>query len=302
MERSFVCPIQEKKMAYYEWRSTKQPAKEGSKPQVVVCVHGLSQNGHVFEFLAHGLVEDAEKRGTECHVYAVDLVGRGNSEWLDDRSLYNPGTYALHMIPFIEEIAKQHGLSSVNYVGTSLGGIIGMLICFMNKGHLFEKLILNDIGGFVPSKSLQRIGEYVGLDPRFKTFEEAEQYMKTIYSQCRDIPQEQFAHFTKYATKQIHKGADVEWALIYDPKISSGFKGVPPDIELWPQYESINVPTLLIHGTDSDILLQSTVEEMKGRGPGAKGLLQVYDVVGTGHPPYLSVPAQIHEVVKFFTV
>jgi len=289
-------------MVYYKWKTESPKKEEGTKPQVVVCVPGLTQNGHVFEFLALGLVEEAEKRGIECHVYSIDLVGRGNSEWLDDRSLYNTGTYALHMIPFIEQIAIKHGVSSVNYVGTSLGGIVAMSICFLNKGHLFEKLILNDIGAFIPSKSLQRIGEYVGLDPRFKTFEEAENYMKTIYSMCRDIPPEQFSHFTKYATKQIPKGGDVEWGLIYDPKIATIFKGVPPDIELWPQYEAINCPTLLIHGTDSDILLQQTVEEMKNRGPGSKGLLQVWDVLGTGHAPHLSIPSQINEVAKFFFV
>jgi pimeloyl-ACP methyl ester carboxylesterase len=261
------------RVAYTEWGDEKNP-------DVVMCVHGLTRNGRDFDFLARGLEKD-------FRVICPDVAGRGQSEWLTHKEDY---TYPLYVADMAALIARLN-VEAVNWVGTSMGGLIGMFIASQPNTPI-KKLVLNDAGAFIPKSSLERIGAYVGADPAFDSVEALEQTMRVISAPFGPLTDAQWRHL---AVHMAIKKADGKIHFNYDPDISIPFKQAQQDMSLWPIWNNVSCPVLITRGVNSDLLLLDTVEKMKQ----GKANVQSAEIANTGHAPMLMDDAQI-ELVRAF--
>lgn len=246
--------------------------------RTIICVHGLTRNGRDFDFLATALSKNAR-------VICPDVVGRGQSEWLDIPEAYAVPTYVGHMVQLIQHL----GVTRVDWIGTSMGGLIGMGIASLETNPI-ERLILNDVGPFLPKTALSRIGTYLGLQLKFDSMAQLETHLRQIHAPFGPLTDEQWAHLAKFSARQEPDGKVV---LSYDPKIAAPFKDADPeDIDLWALWDEIRCPTFIIRGAESDLLLEDTAAEMVKRGPKATLL----EVDGVGHAPALMDQQQIDQV------
>lgn len=255
------------RIAYTEWGRKKAPP--------VVCVHGLSRNGRDFDYLARAL----ESRH---RVVCPDIVGRGASDWLEDKQHYTFPTYCADLTALIARLDSE----TIDWVGTSMGGMIGIVLAAQNRTPI-RRLVLNDAGPFVPRAAPMRILGYIGKAPAFDSLATAEQYLREIFAPYGKLPDEHWAHMTRHS---VRKQADGSYVLVYDPEIAAPMKAAPPaDFDIWPLWERIRCPVLVLRGADSDVLLAETVARMRERGPD----VEVVEFEGIGHAPSLMDPAQI---------
>ena len=264
-----VSPSGLHRMAYVEWGAR-------DNPRVLVCVHGLTRNGRDFDALAQALA-------AHYRVVCPDVVGRGQSSRLRDPSAYGIPQYIADMVTLIARL----NVDSVDWVGTSMGGLIGMALA-SQQGTPIRKLLLNDVGPVITTQSLERIATYVGTDPTWATFDEALAYVKVISAPFGRLDDAQWQHLTEHS---IGQRPDRRWGFLYDPLIAAPFKaafsGEP--IDLWPIYERITCPTLVVRGAESDLLTRETWQQMGSRGPRAK----LAEIPGVGHAPMFLDDEQI---------
>jgi len=263
------------RIAYLEWGDPRNR-------DVLVCVHGLTRSAHDFDELARALA-------SHFRIACPDLAGRGDSDRLSDPALYNVPQYVADMVTLIARLDTE----SVNWLGTSVGGLIGMALA-AQAGTPVKKLILNDVGPVISRVALERIGRYVGDAPVFASFEEAERYVRSISAPFGPHSEAQWRFLTE---NWVSKEADGRWRPRYDPRIAEPYRASMPekDLELWSIYDAIRCPTLVIRGAQSDLLRKETTEEMGGRGPKAR----VVEIPGVGHAPTLMTPQQIALVRDF---
>ena len=262
------------RMAYTEWG-------DPHNPRVLVCVHGLTRNGRDFDDLARAMAP-------HYRVICPDVVGRGRSGWLAVKDDYQLPTYVADMITLIARL----DVETVHWMGTSMGGLIGMIIASMPDNPI-RRLVLNDVGPVVTAASLRRIGQYVGNAPVFPSYEAGESYIREVSAPFGRLTDAQWRHLSETSLKEVDGG----WAMRYDPGIGEPFRKTPilADVNLWPIYEAISSPTLVMRGAESDLLLHDTAAQMTTRGPKAR-LLEVPDV---GHAPTLMDAAQIAPIRDF---
>jgi pimeloyl-ACP methyl ester carboxylesterase len=266
-------------MHYTEWG-------QRANPRIVICVHGLTRNCRDFDTLAQSLEH-------EFRVVCPDIVGRGQSDWLADKQHYGLAQYLADINALLARLTAD-GPRDIFWVGTSMGGMIGMLLASLERTPV-RKLILNDVGTLIPKASLERIGKYAGKSPAFKTLTETNTYLRTISASFGQLTDAQWDHLTRHNAKQ---NADGTWAMNYDPGIAMPFQNAPiNDIELWILYDRITCPTLLLSGADSDLLLKDTALAMTQRGPKAR----LVEFTGVGHAPMLMADDQIKIVREFLT-
>jgi pimeloyl-ACP methyl ester carboxylesterase len=261
------------KLNYYEWG-------DAANPRVLVCVHGLTRNGRDFD-------EFAAAMSKEYRVLCPDIAGRGQSEWLPNKADY---AYPLYCADMAALIARS-GAATVDWVGTSMGGLIGMLLA-AQPGSPIRKLVMNDVGPLIPKASLERLATYVGKSPDYATFEEFEQYIRVISAPFGPLTDKQWRHLAQTNAKQLANG---RWGSIYDPAVAGAFSGPIADVVLWPYWDQVRSPTLVLRGGESDLLLAQTAKEMTARGPRAR----VVEFAGIGHAPMLMDGAQIAAVREF---
>jgi len=262
------------RIAYTKWgQASAQPP--------VICVHGLIRNGRDFDYLSLAL----EREGRQ--VFCPDIVGRGKSDWLANPANYN---YAQYITDLTALIART-GAESVDWVGTSMGGLIGMLLAAETKTPI-RRLVLNDIGPFISRAALERIGAYIGQSPVFDDFEGVEKYLREIYSPFGDLTDENWRHLAHHGARTM---ANNKLGLAYDPAIAQAFLAVNQDVDLWWVYDRVRCPVLLLHGLDSDVLPALIAQEMTQRGPRA----ELVEFPKIGHAPALMNPAQIAIVADF---
>lgn len=262
-------PVGFHNMAYKEWGSS-------DNERVLVCVHGLARNSRDFDDLALALSRD-------YRVICPDIVGRGESDWLPAGQEYGIPQYMNDIVTLLARL----NVDKVDWVGTSMGGIIGMCLAALPNSPI-KSLVLNDVGGFIPATALQRISEYLG-DKRFMNLREVESYMRSTYLAYRNITDEQWKRLTKFGSRQLDDG---RFALHYDPAIAEATKAnSKEDIDLWAVWSAIRVPQLLIWGESSDVLQESTVWMMQNNDE-----LELYKVPGMEHAPSLMESDQIHEI------
>ena len=189
-------------------------------------------------------------------------------------------------------IRNRHRNKKIYWVGTSMGGMLGMLLAAM-PGSPIAKLVVNDVGPLIPKVSLQRIAEYLGKDSRFKTYAELESYVRLISAPFGPLTDAQWRHLTETGAKQH---ADGTWGMCYDPDIAVPFrKGPLADVDLWKYWDAIRCKTLLLRGSESDLLLKQTADEMQTRGPRPC----MVEFSGVGHAPMLMAADQIKVVADF---
>jgi len=253
--------------------------------RVVICVHGLTRNGRDFDFLARALLPD-------FRVVCPDVAGRGKSDWLYAKEDYGYPQYCSDLTALIARVTAGGKPRRIYWVGTSMGGVIGMLLASRPQSPI-AKLVLNDVGTIIPKAALERIAAYVGKDPRFKSIAELEAMTRIVCAPFGPLTDAQWRHLTETGARQYEDGT---WGLSYDPGIGIPFqKGPLADVDLWPLWDTIACPTLLIRGAQSDLLLKETATAMTRRGPKP----ELVEFEGVGHAPMLMADDQISAVRNF---
>lgn len=244
-----------------------------------MCLHGLTRSGRDFDTLATALSSD-------YRVLCPDLAGRGASDWLADGADYTPEQYCADMLRVLESA----GLDAVDWVGTSLGGIVGMMLAARPDSPI-RRLVLNDVGCVVPRAALERIRGYVGKPLAFSSLERLEGAMRAV-SPFGELTPDQWRHLARNVGRQ---GGDGLWRFHYDPAIAQNFGAGPAvDLDLRPLWLALKGPVLVLRGAESDLLTQPIYDEMLTR-PGTSGL----EVPRCGHAPALMDDAQVHAVREF---
>ncbi|MEX2202025.1 MAG: alpha/beta hydrolase [Dongiaceae bacterium] len=247
-------------------------------PRTVVCVHGLTRNAHDFDPLADVLAASGFR------VVCPDIVGRGDSDRLADPAGYNYGQYQQDMLALIDHLRP----TALDWVGTSMGGLIGMMLA-ARPGTPIRRLAINDIGPYLPRAALQRLSEYVGLDPLFEDMDAVERYLRKVMAPFGALSDADWQALARYGVRP----ADGAYRLAYDPAIRIGLMAAKDrDVDLWPLWDAIACPVLLLWGRESDLLTADIVDGMTTRGP--RATLVAFDRVG--HAPALRTPDQIAAV------
>lgn len=289
-------------MAYWQWGN---PAAG----HVIVCVHGLSRQGRDFDVLARALVVRAQGQGHQVRVVCPDVVGRGQSEWLADPSGYQIPTYAADMLALLARLDSEAPLTTFDWVGTSMGGLIGMAVLGSPQLPLpkpVRKLVLNDVGPTLEWTALQRIGTYLGRAGEFTSVQAAAEALWAVSSSFGPHTPAQWQALCEPMLRPVqtmHAEADTpaRWQLHYDPAIAMPFRGTTEastaagQAALWHLYEQIKAETLLLRGATSDLLSTATAEDMMRRGPKAR----LVEFAGVGHAPTLVADDQVRAVADF---
>ena len=282
------CPdaIGSHRMAYWQWG-------RADHPHVVVCVHGLSRQGRDFDVLARAMVG---ADGQRCRVVSVDIAGRGESDWLGDPAMYGIPQYAGDMLALLGSLKAQ----TIDWVGTSMGGLIGMAVCAQAASPAFpaiRKLVLNDVGPSIQWVALQRISSYLGADKRFDTAQEAIDYLWSLSISFGPHSPDEW----RALSLPMLRPDGPRFKLHYDPAISLPVKATTQEMAaqgeaaLWMLYDAIKAQTLLVRGAQSDLLSAETAKVMTERGPKA----QLVEFEGVGHAPTLVANYQVSTVTSF---
>jgi pimeloyl-ACP methyl ester carboxylesterase len=268
------------KVAYVEWGP---PDAE----QVVICVHGLTRTGRDFDFLARRLAL------LGMRVLAPDLPGRGRSDWAMNPVDYNTPLY----LSACTAVIARSGAVQVDWVGTSLGGHIGMEMAAL-PGSPIRRLVLNDFGARVSGTALTRMAGYLRLKRRFASIEELEHHLRDIHETFGSLTDVHWHHMATHSAVKTEEG---DYRQHYDPSIGRNFQWpLLVDIALWNIWDQVSCPVLILRGEDSDLLHASTVREMQKRGAAAKAnLVRAVEVRGAGHAPALMTDSQIALIEEF---
>lgn len=266
-------------MAYVEWG-------DPLNPRVLVCVHGLTRTGRDFDALARRLSQ-------HFRVVCPDIVGRGCSDWLTDPVGYAIPQYVADCVQLINRL----NVPAVNWLGTSMGGLIGMTLAAASPTPI-RRLLLNDVGPALDSVALTRIGEYVGRSETFTSFEQGVTYMREVSASFGSLTPAQWEALAQHVIVQ----RDGHWTLHYDPLIGAAFRALSPaawqaaESLLWQAWSRIDLPVCVFRGETSDLLSRETVERMVSTGHA----VTAQEIPGCGHAPALMSDEQIALVEQWF--
>ena len=278
-------------MAYWRWG-------DEHNPRVLLCVHGLSRQGRDFDVLARQL-------SSHYQVICPDVVGRGESDWLADPKGYNVFTYASDMVVLLQQLRQglgQQAPMDIDWVGTSMGGLIGMAFSSVPtevSGVRLRRFVMNDVGPRLRHEAIVRIGDYLGRPMRFDTEQQAADYLWGISTGFGPHTPEQWLGLSRPLLRPAPDGGGL--VLHYDPAIAEPFKGITPEATaageaaLWQAYDAISGEVLLLRGADSDLLDRDTALEMSRRGPKAR----LVEFAGVGHAPTLMAADQLEAIAGF---
>ena len=242
----------------------------------LVMWHGLARTGRDFDEVASALSHD-------FFVICPDTLGRGLSGWASDISVdYSHDAYGRHA----EAILDHFGVDRLRWVGTSMGGLLGVKMAAGPMRERISHLVVNDIGPWIPEEATGRIAEYVGSLPEFGTMSELEQWLRNNYAPFGDNPD---TFWRRMAETSCRRRDDGRLTVHYDPHIVTQFTLHKSDLDLWPQWDSLDLPVLLIRGAASDVLPEAVAAEMLERGPEP----QFEERAGCGHAPTLASHEEI---------
>ncbi|MDP3310645.1 MAG: alpha/beta hydrolase, partial [Polaromonas sp.] len=234
---------------------------------------------------------------TRYSVICTDTIGRGLSQWSPDpANEYQLSFYARIAASLFDQL----GINSAHWIGTSMGGAIGM-VC---ASGLFEpslkprirSLVLNDTAPRISDAAVARIRSYAGNPPAFDTVRELETFLRQVYKPYGWLSDAQWRRLTETSTRRLPNG---QVTTHYDPAMVQQFTHHPDDYLIWDHYDALTIPVLCLRGADSDLVLRETTAEMLTRGPGAHRLAEVVEIEGCGHAPALNVPDQLERVAAF---
>ena len=239
------------RLAYTEWG----PADAA---RTVVCWHGLTRNGRDFDVLAERLAAAGNR------VVCPDAVGRGRSDWLADPAGYGYPQMAADAAALIARL----DVAAVDWVGTSMGGLVGLMLAAQ------------------PKAALQRIAAYLGQDPHFADVAAAEAHLRQVHAPFGALSDAQWQHLTRHSLRPDGAGG---YRFRYDPGIARAFVGPFEDLDLWSLWDAMAIPVLVLRGAESDLLRADTAAEMAQRGPKA----EVVEIASCGHAPALLDDEQV---------
>jgi pimeloyl-ACP methyl ester carboxylesterase len=275
MNRSKYLQCAGRELHYTEWGS--------QHAETVIAWHGLARTGRDMDDIAEHLSQ-------RYRVICPDTIGRGLSQWSPE-----PATeYCLAFyVRLAESLVDQLGLQRFHWLGTSMGGAIGMLGAATSLRGRIRRLIVNDSGPEVAAAALTRIRSYAGNPAAFATVGELEQYFRTIYKPYGWLSDAQWRRLTETSTRRLPDGRVTPH---YDPAMVMQFTHHTDDYLLWDAWDTLDLPVLCLRGQSSDLLLPDTAEQMRQRGPRAV----VVEIAGCGHAPALNTPEQFALVERFF--
>jgi pimeloyl-ACP methyl ester carboxylesterase len=250
--------------------------------ETLIAWHGLARTGRDMDELAAHL-------SNRYRVICPDTIGRGLSQW-------SPQPEREYCLDFYGRLAlsllEQLGVRDCHWLGTSMGGAIGIrLAAGALKGRI-RRLVVNDMGPKIADAAVERIKAYAGKPPQFEKVSELEHYFRTIYKPYGWLSDDQWRRLTETSVRRTPEG---RITTHYDPNMVLQFVHHPRDYDQWPQWDAIEAPTLCLRGETSDLLLPEVAEEMMQRGPRAT----VVTIAGCGHAPALNVPDQLNLVARF---
>ncbi|GGC96523.1 alpha/beta fold hydrolase [Undibacterium terreum] len=271
---SHYLTIHQRELHYLQWGSPHKPT--------VLLSHGLARTSRDFDDLAAALAGD-------YHVIVPDMLGRGLSQWSPE-----PQTeYCLEFyVKLLTGLADQLAITSMRWVGTSMGGAIGMLAAATTLRDRITHLVLNDNGPQLAETAINRIRSYAGSPASFNTVTELEAYFRQIYTPYGWLSDEQWRRLTESSVRRLPDGKVTPH---YDPNMVMQFIEHENDYLRWDEYDSLSCKTLVLRGESSDLLLADTAQAMTQRGPKAT----LVTVAGCGHAPALNVLDQITIVRDF---
>ena len=267
-------------MAYKEWGDPRNP-------RVLVCVHGVTRVSDDFDALASALASD-------YRVICPDVVGRGRSAWLKDPKYYWVPQYVSDMVTLIARL----DVPQVDWFGTSMGALIGMGLAALPDAPV-RKMVMNDVGPTLNYEALSRIGSYIGEDVRFDSFQQARTYIRTISAPFGPHTEQEW---DKLAADVLRQTDDGRWRRHYDLALALPFKAMTQETAqqgeaaLWAAYDAVRCPVLLVRGSESDLLMRETAQQMASRGPRAR----VVELPDIGHAPTFMHDDQIALARAFF--
>lgn len=250
---------------------------------VILCIPGLTRNSRDFD-------EFASRFAQKNRVICVDLRGRALSDYDANWKNYHPLTYAKDVWTLLDKLS----IEKVVIMGTSLGGLISMVMSFQNNKRIVG-VILNDIGPEIEHKGLERIKKYAGLLPPVKTWEEAGKQSKEVYGPwLKGIDDSQWIKLAKRAYKENERKHPV---LDMDVNISTAIKELGPQKgDPWQLFDSLKkTETLVLRGELSDILSDEILAKMHNRNPNLKSAI----IPDRGHVPLLDEETSVAAVDEF---
>jgi pimeloyl-ACP methyl ester carboxylesterase len=278
-------------MAYWQWGNA-------AAAHVVVCVHGLSRQGRDFDTLAQSLVHRA---GGHLRVVCPDVVGRGRSDWLKDPMAYQLPTYVGDMLAMLGQMHKQAPVSAIDWVGTSMGGLIGLGVAGTPKLPLpgpVRRMVFNDVGPTIEWKAIERIKDYLGKTGRFESVQKAADAMWAISTGFGPHTPEQWLELSRPMVRELPEGGVT---LHYDPAIAVPAQSVTREsaaqgeAALWRLYDNVKARVLVTRGAESDLFAKETALAMTQRGPRAS----LVEFPGVGHAPTFVPDNQVEAVALF---
>lgn len=270
---------EEREIHFMDWSANPQVS-----PQItVVAWHGLARTGRDMDALAEHLSAKGHR------VICPDTIGRGLSQW-------SPKPEAEYCLAFYTRLAKslldQLQLQEVAWVGTSMGGAVGLHAASASLKGRIRALVLNDMGPEIAASAVERIRTYAGNPSAFDTVSELETYFRTVYKPYGWLSDAQWTMLTESSVRRLPDGRITPH---YDPKMVMQFTHHPKDYDLWSAFEQVTVPMLCLRGEHSDLLLRETTAQM----PKRNALAKVVEVPGCGHAPALNVPEHFSLIDDF---
>ena len=270
----------EHRMAYHAWG-------DPSNSKVLLCVHGLTRRGSDFQTLAEAM----------CHDYYVvcpDIVGRGDSDRLSNPMLYAVPQY----VSDIAQLIRVLGVSQVDWFGTSMGGLIGMVYAAMPNSPI-RRMLINDVGPKIEPEALKRLGSYVGQPFVFENRADALNRLNVICATFGEHTPEEWETYN--GPMLVERNG--QWIMHYDPNIAVPFAAVNPilakagEMAMWHAFKQIQIPMLIVRGGNSDLLSAKTVAEMGKVNPYVRSI----EIPNVGHAPAFVKPEQIALAKEFFS-
>ncbi|MBF0325702.1 MAG: alpha/beta hydrolase [Alphaproteobacteria bacterium] len=267
--RSFYVPVMGHDIHVLEWGNPTLPA--------LVMWHGLVRNARDFDVAAAHFAD-------RFRVICPDTIGRGLSSWSGNPDVdYTLPAYCLHALGLLDAL----GIETCAWVGTSMGGLMGMGLAGTEPGKArITRLVVNDAGPQLNEAAIERIRAYAGMVPEFSTMAEFEGFLRLIYAPFGALSDEEWRKMAQTSVRRRDSG---KLSSHYDPQLMRVFAEQYTPLDMWPIYDAITCPTLVLRGESSDLLLAETAAAMTTRGPKA-GLVTI---PGCGHAPYLNTPDQL---------
>lgn len=253
--------------------------REGKR--AIVCVHGYSGNARDFDYLARRLSRHA-------HVICPDIPGRGESAWLGSPFEYHFAQY----LADIRTLLARLEIREVDWVGTSMGGLLGMLLAAQPGGPV-RRLVINDVGAYLPAEALSSIARNLQAPAQFASLAEVEDHMRHTHREWGELTEAQWRQLAIHGSRRSGRG----FRLHFDPQIANVVRPMPlaPGLHFWDAWYRVRCPVLLMRGEASQVFPRAVAETMLAIKPAA-GLVEV---PGCGHAPALMSPEQVAPVRDF---